>query len=71
MARITDGRVSFDDLVRDLACFTDGIRDVVLVWVCVHEEGGSLQGNAAGIYARQPLKASCASYADGLAPPAL
>ena len=25
-------------------------------------------GNAAGKYAGQPLKASCASYADGLAP---
>ena len=28
-------------------------------------------GNAAGKYAGQPLKASCASYAKGLAPPAL
>jgi hypothetical protein len=71
MARITDGRVRIDGIVRVLACFTDGIRDMVLVCVCVHEEGGSLHGNAAGIYARQPLKASCASYADGLAPLAL
>ena len=30
-----------------------------------------LQGNAAGKYASQPLKASCASYAERLAPPAL
>ena len=28
-------------------------------------------GSAAGKYAGQPLKASCASYAYGLAPPAL